>query len=210
RHRRQGQGREARPPRRRPLRGRDQVRGTCRCHGDRLLSAAVRAARAGTALPRHASPHSACISDRRRRYHRECSTVTSGTRAEREPSTVPLVDEGGALAGVRVVETACGVAGPYLAKLLGDLGADVAKVEPPGGDPARRHGPFPGDRPDPARSALFIHLNAAKRLAPPAELDDLVAEADVVVDDGRLDAAALRAAHPRLVVASVTPYGLTG
>lgn len=55
--------------------------------------------------------------------------------------------------GVRVVETASGVAGPYLAKLLGDLGASVAKAEPSGGDPSRRHGPFPTERPDPTPSA---------------------------------------------------------
>jgi len=120
------------------------------------------------------------------------------------------VDAREPLAGIRVVETATGVAGPYLAKMLGDLGADVTKVEPSDGDPSRRHGPFPDDKPDPERSALFIHLNGAKRLAPAADLDRLVAEADVVVDNNSLDAAALRIAHPRLVVASLTPYGLTG
>lgn len=114
------------------------------------------------------------------------------------------------LEGIRVLETATGVAGPYLAKLLGDLGAEVTKVEPAGGDPSRRHGPFPEDQPDPERSALFIHLNGAKRLEPAADLDKLLSEADVIVDDGSLDADALRVANPRLVIASATPFGLTG
>ena len=49
------------------------------------------------------------------------------------------------LAGVRVVELATGVAGAYAGKLLADFGADVIKVEPPGGDPVRAQGPFPDD-----------------------------------------------------------------
>lgn len=51
------------------------------------------------------------------------------------------------LHGVRVVELATGVAGCYLGKLLADLGAEVVKVEPPGGDIVRRWGPFPGADP---------------------------------------------------------------
>src|SRR5215213_4602494 len=104
------------------------------------------------------------------------------------------------LDGVRVMETATGVAGPYAAKLLGDLGATVTKVEPPGGDWTRRHGPFPDGREDPGRSALFIHLNAAKVVvAPdvdrepgpdggPFDLDALVSDADVAVIDATVDA----------------------
>ena len=114
------------------------------------------------------------------------------------------------LAGIRVVEIATGVAGPYLAKLLGDLGADVTKIEPAGGDRSRQHGPFPGGVPDPARSALFIHLNGAKRLAPAEDLGRLLATADVIVDEGTLDAATLRSQHPAVVVASMTSFGLTG
>ena len=49
-----------------------------------------------------------------------------------------------ALEGLRVVEIAGDIAGPYCTKLLVDLGADVTKIEPPSGDPLRRWGPFPG------------------------------------------------------------------
>ena len=130
------------------------------------------------------------------------------------------------LDGLRVVELATGVAGPYAGKLLADYGADVIKVEPPGGDPARREGARIGDRPDPEASPLFLHLNTNKRSI---EVDlgrsdgvelvaRLVASADAVLESeppGRLAAIGLgpddlRAEHPSLVVASVTPFGQTG
>ena len=59
----------------------------------------------------------------------------------------------GALAGVRVVEIAGDIAGPYCTKLLVDLGAEVTKIEPPSGDPLRGWGPFPGGIPDPTAPA---------------------------------------------------------
>ena len=68
----------------------------------------------------------------------------------------------GALAGLRVVEIADDITGPYCAKLLVDLGADVTKIEPPSGDPLRRWGPFPGGVDDPNRSGMFEYLNAGK------------------------------------------------
>ena len=71
----------------------------------------------------------------------------------------------GALDGLRVVEIADEISGPYCGKLLADLGADVTKVEAPEGDPLRRWGPFPGDQPDPDRAGLFEYLNAGKRAA---------------------------------------------
>ncbi len=70
----------------------------------------------------------------------------------------------GALSGLRVVEIAGDIAGPYCTKLLTDLGADVTKIEPPTGDPLRRWGPFPGGVEDPDRSGLFEYLNAGKTL----------------------------------------------
>ena len=60
-----------------------------------------------------------------------------------------------ALAGIRVIELAQGVAGPYCGKLLADAGAEVIKVEPPeAGDSSRNLGPFPDDIPDRETSGL--------------------------------------------------------
>ena len=70
----------------------------------------------------------------------------------------------GPLAGVRVLEFGQLVPAAYASKLLADLGADVVKIEHPHtGDPARARGPFPGNRPDPEASGLFVYLNANKR-----------------------------------------------
>lgn len=133
-------------------------------------------------------------------------------RPRRSGLLSPLVGSATPLRGIRIVETATGVAGPYAAKLLGDLGATVTKFEPAGGDRSRRHGPFPDGRPDPDRSALFIHLNATKATAPLDELEAHLAEADLLVDDGALTGRiqALRAARPSLVVASLSPFGSSG
>ncbi len=118
------------------------------------------------------------------------------------------------------------VAGPYCGKLLADLGADVVKVEPPEGDPARQAGPFPPSGPDPECSAMFLYLNTSKRgivvdLGSPAGtgvLRRLLGWADVCIDGlgvGRfealgLDWPALSALNPRLVYTSITPYGRSG
>ncbi|MCY3602213.1 MAG: CoA transferase, partial [Chloroflexi bacterium] len=61
----------------------------------------------------------------------------------------------GALSDLRVVEYAQGVTGPFCGKAFADLGADVVKVEPPGGDQSRTHGPFPNDEPHPEKSGRF-------------------------------------------------------
>ncbi len=128
------------------------------------------------------------------------------------------------LSGLRVVELAEGVAGPYCGRLMAGLGADVLKVEPPGGDSTRRDGPFPGDAPDRERSGLFLHLNTGKRsvvLDLPADgraFEALIEGADVLVVGDRpsrlaargIDLGLLRERFPRLVVTSVTPFGLTG
>lgn len=115
------------------------------------------------------------------------------------------------LAGIRVVEIADQIAGPYCGKLLADGGADVVKVEQVGGDSMRR-----------ASDALFAYLNAGKRSVTgeigDAHVDALIADADLVVvaygletdAPPRADVAALRARHPSLVVATITPYGTTG
>ncbi len=120
------------------------------------------------------------------------------------------------LAGLTVVELAEGIAGPYAGKLLADFGADVIKVEPPGGDRARTAGPFPaGAEGDPEQSALFLHLNTSKRsvVAAPDDplIDQLVAGADLVLrSDDAVDLSRLRAARPQAPVVTVTSFGLTG
>ena len=131
------------------------------------------------------------------------------------------------LAGLRVLEVAERVAGPYCGKLLASLGAGVLKVErPAGGDPSRREGPFPGDVPNPETSGLFLYLNTGKRgitldlddAQGQALLSELAGQADVLVTDrqpGQGDAGGpefgpLRDATPGLIVASVTPFGTRG
>lgn len=131
-----------------------------------------------------------------------------------------------ALADLFILEVGDGLAGAFAAKAMADFGADVVKVEPPGGDPARMRGPFPGDIPDPEKSGQFIYLNANKRsvtldLESPegrAAFARLAARADILVTDLHptrfavmgLDFAELAAANPRLVWTAITSFGLTG
>jgi len=131
----------------------------------------------------------------------------------------------GALSGVRVIELADETA-EYCGLALAGLGADVIKVEPPGGNPTRRIGPFYEDRPDPERSLFFWQYNRGKRSI---ELDlqrdrdrdrfrSLLASADVLLEStpkGELDALGLGAdvltrQHPALIVARMTPFGDEG
>lgn len=88
----------------------------------------------------------------------------------------------GPLEGLRVLELATGIAGPYGGRLLAMLGASVVKLEPEGGDPVRRQ-PVDG-RPLAGPSPLHLHLNAGKRLLSreAVELGEQLAWADVVVD----------------------------
>jgi crotonobetainyl-CoA:carnitine CoA-transferase CaiB-like acyl-CoA transferase len=125
------------------------------------------------------------------------------------------------LAGIRVLEFSDQIAGPYCSKLFIDGGAEVIKVESQEGDSMRRWSATGADlRGD--DSALFSFLNAGKQsvvgAATDPHIEALLREADLVIfahglesDTGaRLDAAGLRAAHPSLVVLSITPYGLAG
>ncbi|MGE3270388.1 MAG: CoA transferase, partial [Chloroflexota bacterium] len=130
------------------------------------------------------------------------------------------------LAGVRVLELAGGIAGPYGGKMLADLGATVVKAEPPTGDPSRLRGPFRDDTVDPEASGFYLYLNAGKqgitldleREDGRAALLDLAAQADVLIESyapGALNrlgvgVAALQARNPKLVVVSVTPFGQWG
>ena len=68
----------------------------------------------------------------------------------------------GPLAGLRMLELA-DETGQFCGKLLGDLGADVVKIEPPGGEGSRRVGPFLDDIPHPERSLSFWYYNTSKR-----------------------------------------------
>ncbi len=116
--------------------------------------------------------------------------------------------------------------GQLCGKLLRDLGMTVIKVEPPGGDPVRRLGPFAHDTPSFEGSLRFAWLNGGKQsltldLTQPQGRDlllRLAAQADVLVesgDPGALDALGLgadvlRARNPRLVVTSLSAFGQDG
>lgn len=133
------------------------------------------------------------------------------------------------LAGIRVLELARILAGPWAGQLLADLGADVIKIERPGeGDDTRHWGPpflTAADGTD--LSAAYYHAcNRGKRSVAvdiatsegQARIKALAAGADVVIENYKvgglakygLDAASLRAANPRLIVCSVTGFGQTG
>src|SRR4030067_1929986 len=95
------------------------------------------------------------------------------------------------LSVLRVLDLSEGVAGAYCTKLLAVFGADVIKIERPGGgDPVRRHGPFPEDLPHPEKGALFLYLNTGKKSitldiaqrSGALILRRLVEEAEVVVE----------------------------
>jgi crotonobetainyl-CoA:carnitine CoA-transferase CaiB-like acyl-CoA transferase len=125
------------------------------------------------------------------------------------------------LTGIRVLDFASQVAGPYCSKLFVDAGAHVIKVEAPEGDSLRRFSATGADLGG-ADSAFFAYLNAGKQSVVGRPEDPhvraLLAEADLVIeahglatDDGtRLDVATLRAAHPAVVILSITPYGRAG
>jgi crotonobetainyl-CoA:carnitine CoA-transferase CaiB-like acyl-CoA transferase len=120
------------------------------------------------------------------------------------------------LADLLVVDLSRGIAGGYTTKLLTDAGADVVLVEPPAGHPLRSWSAT-GSSLDGRDGALFQYLHAGQRsvVADPTDpvVAALLAGADLVVDDADdplLDPDALRAAHPHLVVLSITSYGLTG
>jgi len=134
---------------------------------------------------------------------------------------------GKALGGTRVLEYCQMVAGPYCAKLLADLGAEVIEIEEPGrGDQARAEGPFPNDIPHPEKSALFLYLNTNKKgvtlslqtATGRRIFRQLVKEADIFIEDQPPGALAelglgyggLSQLNPHLIVTSITPFGQTG
>jgi crotonobetainyl-CoA:carnitine CoA-transferase CaiB-like acyl-CoA transferase len=134
-------------------------------------------------------------------------------------TTMPLDD-------VRVIDLTHYTAGPFCTRLLGDYGADVIKIEAPGGDPARQLGPFAGDEPGIERSGTFLFLNTNKRSVVldlkseegRSQLLDLVRTADVVVENfapGTMERlgigySVLNEANPRIVLTSLSNFGQDG
>lgn len=126
----------------------------------------------------------------------------------------------GPLDGIRVVEMGQLIAGPFCGQLLGDMGAEIVKLEPPGtGDPMRHWGQ--GDKPSWWRVIARNKYSVAcdLRSAEGQQLArDLTARADILIENFKpgtlekwnLDPADLRAANPRLIVVRVSGYGQTG
>jgi crotonobetainyl-CoA:carnitine CoA-transferase CaiB-like acyl-CoA transferase len=130
-----------------------------------------------------------------------------------------------ALAHLRVVDLT-DLRGAFAGRLLADLGADVIKIEPPGGDPGRLHPPFAGNVAAPDRSLAFLYRNANKR---GAVIDlhtsdgwrrfcDLCEQADILFENlgpiqqrrHGLSPAEVRARHPHLVHVAIADFGLSG
>ncbi len=129
----------------------------------------------------------------------------------------------GPLAGIRVIDLTWMLAGPYCTMLLGDLGADIVKVESPTGDPMREAGPFLADDDLRAFGGYFHSVNRNKRSIVldlksdqgPATLRRLASESDVVVENFRAGVMerlgvgydVLKAENPRLVYTSIRGFG---
>jgi crotonobetainyl-CoA:carnitine CoA-transferase CaiB-like acyl-CoA transferase len=130
------------------------------------------------------------------------------------------------LQGLTVLEVSRFVEGAYCARLLGDAGADVIKIEPPTGDVTRSLGPFPGGVADENNSGLYHYLNTNKRAVTlnleadkgQALFNRLLEKADILVSDyapadlkqfGLLYESAGRR-NAALVACAITPFGLTG
>jgi len=123
------------------------------------------------------------------------------------------------LDGIRVLDCSRVYAGPIASMLLGDLGAEIWKVEPPNGDETRGWGPPYWGDPSDRRSAYFASVNRNKRslvvnlktAAGRALLDRLAGQCDILLHNYQpsvaaglgLDADRLRTAHPRLVIATI-------
>ena len=131
------------------------------------------------------------------------------------------------LAGIRVVELARILAGPWAGQVLADLGADVVKVESPQGDDTRQWGPPFVDYPDGGRDAAYFHACNRGKRSVVADFDTaqgrdlargLCTDADIVIENFKvgglarfgLDYASLAALNPRLVYCSVTGFGQDG
>ena len=132
----------------------------------------------------------------------------------------------GVLAGVKVLDLSQDIAGSFCARLLADYGADVLKLEPPGGAALRRMGPFFHDDPHPEKSLFFLVLNLNKKGATlnletstgQSIMRQLVRQVDVIVESCRpgylsslgLSYADLEQLNPSLIMTSITPFGQEG
>ena len=130
------------------------------------------------------------------------------------------------LEGIRVIELARILAGPWAGQTLADLGAEVIKVEAPEGDDTRRWGPPFIEREGDTSAAYFHSCNRGKKgitcdfRTPEGQetVRRLVADADVVIENFKvgglakygLDYASLKAVNPRLIYCSITGFGQTG
>ncbi len=134
-------------------------------------------------------------------------------------------EAGAFLEGYRVLDLT-DEKGHFAGRILGDMGADVIKVEPPGGDPSRSRGPFYHDQPHPEKSLTWFFLNANKRgitLNPETPdgcniLKQLIQRSDLVLesfDPGymsqlELDYAGLIQIKPDIILTSISPFGQDG
>ena len=134
-----------------------------------------------------------------------------------------MTDHPGPLDGVTVLDLTEHIAGPYCTKLFADFGADVIKVEPPGGDPSRSVGPWYQDVAGPERSGTFFYFNTNKRSlvldldraeSRPA-MQRLIARADIIIESqpaGRLESLGygweqIKSSRDDLPMVSITPFG---
>ena len=122
------------------------------------------------------------------------------------------------LKGLTIVETAERICGEWAAKLLADFGAEVIKIERPGGSPTRAYGPHVN-----GSGAVFAFCNTNKKSVVldldseggRAALEKLLSRADALIDDHdegwcadrSLDGASIRTRHPQLVHCQITPFG---
>ena len=127
----------------------------------------------------------------------------------------------GKLSGIKVVDLTQFLPGPMMTVMMADQGAEVIKIEPPAGDPAREQAPF-----EAGHSVWFANLNRGKAsrvldlksVEGKAELETLCREADVFVEGFRpgvmerlgFDYAAVRAMNPRIVYCSISAFGQEG
>ena len=128
--------------------------------------------------------------------------------------------------GLKVLDLGQGISAPFCAKMFGDLGAIVIKIEPPTGDRSRKLGPFPDDIPDREQSGLFLSLNTNK-LGVTLDLDilearqlfiKLIEQTDLIIENFspnyltsmKLDFETMQIYNPSLILTSISPFGQTG